>query len=74
MLDGLLRPIWKEDRPTMDGSSPQPQMTAGVDLGDKYSYLCLIDQQSGEVIEEGLLCAPAPRPSGDASSPSGPCA
>lgn len=30
-------------------------MTAGLDLGDKYSYLCLIDAQSGEVIEEGRL-------------------
>ena len=30
-------------------------MTAGLDLGDKYSYLCLIDTQSGEVIEEGRL-------------------
>jgi transposase len=30
-------------------------MTAGLDLGDKYSYLCLIDQQSGEVMEEGRL-------------------
>jgi transposase len=39
----------------MDGSSEQPRMTAGVDLGDKYSYLCLIDQQSGEVMEEGRL-------------------
>src|SRR5215213_11002598 len=39
----------------MDGSKEQPQMTAGLDLGDKYSYLCLIDQQSGEVIEEGRL-------------------
>jgi transposase len=29
--------------------------TAGLDLGDKYSYLCLIDTQSGEVIEEGRL-------------------
>jgi transposase len=29
--------------------------TAGLDLGDKYSYLCLIDSQSGEVIEEGRL-------------------
>ncbi len=38
-----------------DGSTEQPQMTAGLDLGDKYSYLCLIDQQSGEVIEEGRL-------------------
>jgi transposase len=39
----------------MDGSSQQPQMTAGLDLGDKYSHLCLIDQQSGEVMEEGRL-------------------
>jgi transposase len=39
----------------MDGSSEQPQMTAGVDLGDKYSYLCLIDTESGEVIEEGRI-------------------
>jgi len=39
----------------MDGSSEQPQMTAGLDLGDKYSYLCLIDQHSGELIEEGRL-------------------
>jgi hypothetical protein len=55
----------------MDGSKQQPMTTAGLDLGDKYSYLCLIDSQSGEVIEEGLLCAPAPRPSDDASPPSG---
>jgi transposase len=39
----------------MDGSKGQPKTTAGVDLGDKYSYLCLIDQHSGEVIEEGRL-------------------
>jgi transposase len=39
----------------MDGSSQQPKMTAGLDLGDKYSHLCLIDQQSGEIMEEGRL-------------------
>jgi transposase len=39
----------------MDASTEQPQMTAGLDLGDKYSYLCLIDTESGEVIEEGRL-------------------
>jgi transposase len=38
-----------------DGSSEQPRFTAGLDLGDKYSYLCLIDQHSGQVIEEGRL-------------------
>ena len=31
------------------------KMTAGLDLGDKYSHLCLIDTDSGEVIEEGGL-------------------
>ena len=51
----------------MDGSIQQPKMTAGLDLGDKYSYLCLIDTQSGEVIEEGRLRTTLPRPPGDAS-------
>jgi transposase len=39
----------------MDGSKEQPKVTAGLDLGDRYSYLCLIDTLSGEVIEEGRL-------------------
>jgi transposase len=39
----------------MDGSKERPKMTAGLDLGDKYSYLCLIDSESGELIEEGRL-------------------
>ena len=39
----------------MDGSKEHPLMTAGLDLGDRYSYLCLIDQESGEVMEEGRL-------------------
>jgi transposase len=39
----------------MDGSKGQPKTTAGLDIGDKYSYLCLIDQDSGEVVEEGRL-------------------
>jgi transposase len=39
----------------MDVSKEQPKITAGLDLGDKYSYLCLIDTESGEVIEEGRL-------------------
>src|SRR5829696_9843202 len=49
------RPKRKEDRPTMNASKEHPHMTAGLDLGDKYSYLCFIDQHSGEVIEEGRL-------------------
>jgi transposase len=39
----------------MDGSKEYPPMTAGLDLGDRYSYLCLIDTQSGEIVEEGRL-------------------
>ncbi len=38
-----------------DGSKEQPRTTAGLDLGNNYSYLCLIDQESGEVVEEGRL-------------------
>jgi transposase len=39
----------------MDTSKQQPRMTAGLDLGDRYSYLCLIDTEGGEVVEEGRL-------------------
>jgi transposase len=39
----------------MDLSKERPMTTAGLDLGDKYSYLCLIDQENAEVIEEGRL-------------------
>jgi hypothetical protein len=45
----------KEDRPMDDGSRRKPSMTLGIDLGDKYSHLCLLDTESGEVIEEGRL-------------------
>jgi transposase len=38
-----------------DGSKVQPPTTAGLDLGDKYSRLCLVDQESGEIVEEGRL-------------------
>src|ERR687896_1348922 len=39
----------------MDASREHPHMTAGLDIGDKYSYLCLIDTLSGEIMEEGRL-------------------
>jgi transposase len=39
----------------MDGSKERPKVTAGLDLGDKYSYLCLLDTDGGEVIEEGRV-------------------
>jgi hypothetical protein len=35
-----LTPNGKEDRPTMDGSKGRTKMTAGLDLGDRYSYPC----------------------------------
>src|ERR687898_3074775 len=38
-----------------DASKDRPNMTAGLDLGDRYSYLCLIDTDSGEVVKEGRL-------------------
>jgi transposase len=40
---------------TVDGSKGQPKVTAGLDIGDKYSYLCLLDSENGEVMEEGRL-------------------
>src|SRR5215217_7378158 len=38
-----------------DGIRERMKMTAGMDLGDKYTHLCLIDTQNGEVIEESRL-------------------
>ena len=38
-----------------NGSRERTRMTAGMDLGDKYSRLCLIDTESGELIEESRL-------------------
>src|SRR5215208_1949377 len=45
----------KEDRPMDDGSKQTQRMTVGLDLGDRYTYLCLLDTESGEVIEERRL-------------------
>jgi transposase len=39
----------------MDGSRDEPRTTAGLDLGDRYSHLCIIDTESGDVMEEGRL-------------------
>ncbi len=38
-----------------DGSREQTKMTAGLDLGDKHSYLCLLDTETGELVKEGRL-------------------
>ena len=50
-----------------DGSKGTPRITVGVDLGDRYSYLCFLDTQSGEVIEEGRLRTTPEKPSSAAS-------
>jgi transposase len=39
----------------VNGNKERPRLTAGLDLGDKYSYLCLLDTDGGEVIEEGRV-------------------
>lgn len=52
-----------------DGSREQTKITAGLDLGDKYSYLFVLDNESGEMIEE-VGCVPPPRTSAAASTPS----
>ena len=33
----------------MDVSREQPKMMAGLDIGEKYCYLCLIDRHSGRL-------------------------
>jgi transposase len=38
-----------------NGSKGERAVTVGLDLGDRYSYLCMLDTQSGEVLEEGRL-------------------
>src|SRR3712207_9511227 len=35
--------------------STQHNVTAGIDLGDRYSHLCLLDVESGEVIKESRI-------------------
>jgi transposase len=38
-----------------NASTEQMKMTAGMDLADNYSHLCLIDTESGQLIEESRL-------------------
>ena len=35
--------------------SQHHDVTVGIDIGDRYSHLCLLDTESGEVIEEGRI-------------------
>ena len=38
-----------------EDSSVNKKITAGLDLGDRYTHLCLLDTDSGEVLEEGKV-------------------
>ena len=33
----------------------QHEVTVGIDVGDRHSYLCLLDTESGEVLEESRI-------------------
>ncbi len=35
--------------------SQRHALTAGIDLGDRYSHICLLDSENGEVIEESRI-------------------
>jgi hypothetical protein len=35
-------------------ATDKPEMTLGLDMGDRYSHYCLLNQQ-GEVVEEGRM-------------------
>src|SRR5215216_2378609 len=37
------------------GISRQTERTVGLDLGDKYTYLCVLDTETGELVEESRL-------------------
>jgi hypothetical protein len=51
----------------MDGSREQPLMTAGLDLGDKYSYSSASSIKTAARLWKRASCVPPPKPSGDAS-------
>jgi hypothetical protein len=58
----------------MDGSKDQPKMTAGLDLGDKYSSPSASSTSRVARWQRKVGCAQPQRPSDDASPPSSPCA
>ncbi len=40
--------------------SSQPSITIGADIGDRYSHLCLLDTETGDVVKESRIAtAPA---------------
>ncbi len=40
--------------PKMEAEVAKPEMTVGLDLGDRYSHYCLLNRD-GEVVEEGRV-------------------
>ena len=54
-----------------DGSRERQRMTAGLDLGDKYSYLSVFWTPTAARSSKRVVCVPLPRPSGDALTLSG---
>jgi len=57
----------------MDGSKQHPQTTAGLDLGDNYSYPCASSTNKAARWWRRVGCAQHPRPSEDASPKSSRC-
>jgi hypothetical protein len=53
----------------MDSSKVQPKVTAGLDIGDKYSYPCASSTNKAARLWRRVGCARPLRPSGDASPP-----
>jgi hypothetical protein len=58
----------------MDVSKVQPPMTAGLDLGDRYSYPCASSTSKVARSWRRVGCAQPQRPSEDASLRSDRCA
>jgi hypothetical protein len=54
----------------MDGSKEHPKMTAGLDLGDKYSYPSASSTQGAARLWKRICLLPVPRPFCGASPPS----
>ena len=52
-----------------DGSKEQPKMTAGLDIGDKYSYLSASSTSTVARLWRRAGCVPAPKDAGGSNSP-----
>jgi len=52
-----MKKVSKVSRQTKVGQA-KPEMTMGLDLGDRYSHYCLLNRD-GDVVEEGACRAPS---------------